>query len=162
MGLYALRGNWDNERKQLKKEPHRFLNTMTMKSGYIYHRGWLDLPSLSVFKGEIWNYGCVDTVTLESRGLGCMQWRCPSLIIGCDWMPSNTIGCHQIRQQLFLLHIPCSHQRLIAHPSIPLLSFKVRASACSFHLCSIITPTNTPIYTVSHFLPLLTYQEREQ
>ena len=37
-------------------------------------------------------------------------------------MPSNTIGCHQIRQQLFLLHIPCSHQRLIAHPSFPLLS----------------------------------------
>lgn len=66
------------------------------------------------------------------------------------------IECHQIRQQLFLLHIPCSHQRLIAHPSFPLLSFKVRASACSFHLCSIITPTNTPIYTVSHF-PLCSF-----
>ena len=71
-------------------------------------------------------------------------------------MPVNTIGCHQIRQQLFLLHITCSHQRLIAHPSIPLLSFKVKASACSFHLCSIITPTNTPIYTVSHF-PLYSF-----
>lgn len=33
VGSYAIRGNWDNERKQLKKEPHRFLNTMTMKSG---------------------------------------------------------------------------------------------------------------------------------
>ena len=32
------------------------------------------------------------------------------------------IECHQIRQHLFLLHIPCSHQRLIAHPSFPLLS----------------------------------------
>ena len=39
VGSYAIRGNWDNERKQLKKEPHRFLNTMTMKSGFIYHRG---------------------------------------------------------------------------------------------------------------------------
>ena len=55
---------------------------------------------------------------------------------------------YQIRQQLFLLHIPCSHQRLIAYGlQIQKLTFKVKASACSFHLCSIITPTNTPIYT---------------
>ena len=62
----------------------------------------------------------MDTVTLESRGLGCMQWRCPSLIIGCDWMPSNTIGCHQIRQQLFLLHpFPAVTNALLLIPRFP-------------------------------------------
>ena len=89
-------------------------------------------------------------MTLESRGLGCMQWRCPSLIT----------QSYQIRQQLFLLHIPCSHQRLIAHPSFPLLSSPSRLK----HLLvvSIFVPSSlqqTPQSTQSlislfvHFTP---------
>ena len=77
-----------------------------------------------------------------------------------DWGACNGdvplfIESYQIRQQLFLLHIPCSHQRLIAHPSIPLLSFKVKASACSFHLCSIPSLQQTPQSTQpdSHSAP---------
>ena len=107
MGSYALRGNWDEDRKGT------FIFINTMKSGFAFHYEWLALPSQSKFK---W-YG-----DSGEQGIGMHEMEVSPLIIGCDWMPSNTIGCHQIRQQLFLLHIPCSHQRLITHPSIPLLS----------------------------------------
>ena len=64
-------------------------------------------------------------------------------------MPSNTATAASITP------IPCNHQHLIAHPSIPLLSFKVKASACSFHLCSIPSLQQTPQSTQpdSHSAP---------
>lgn len=67
---------------------------------------------------------------------------------------------YQIRQQLFLLHIPCSHQRLIAHPSIPLLSSPSRLK--HLLIVSIFVPSSlqqTPQSTQSlislfvHFTP---------
>ena len=93
-----------------------------------------------------------------------MKWRCllsSSDAIGCHQilsdaskyyrMPSNTATALSITHYL---QSPTPYCSSLDSPALP--SFKVRASACSFHLCSIITPTNTPIYTVSHF-PLYSF-----
>ena len=66
-------------------------------------------------------------------------------------MPSNTATALSITHSL---QSPTPYYSSLDSPALP--SFMVKASACSFHLCSIITPTNTPIYTVSHF-PLCSF-----
>ena len=118
-----------------------------MKSGFAFHYEWLALPSQSKFKwyGDSGEQG----IGVHAMEMSLSHHRMRLDAIKYYRMPSNTATAASITP------IPCSHQRLIAHPSIPLLSFKVKASACSFHLCSIPSLQQTPQSTQpdSHSAP---------
>ena len=75
MGSYALRGNWNEDRKGT------FIFINTMKSGFAFHYEWLALPSQSKFK---W-YG-----DSGEQGIGMHEMEVSPL------SSSDAIGCHQI------------------------------------------------------------------
>lgn len=85
-----------------------------MKSGFAFHYEWLALPSQSKFKwyGDSGEQG----IGVHAMEMSLSHHRMRLDAIKYYRMPSNTATAASITP------IPCSHQRLIAHPSIPLLS----------------------------------------
>ncbi|KAK8802207.1 hypothetical protein WA588_005180, partial [Blastocystis sp. NMH] len=67
LGYAALYGDDRADRKTISTEPYNYKNTLTMRN----------LPSLTEFKGDSWNFGCIGSVILEniprlsSRGINC-------------------------------------------------------------------------------------------
>ena len=95
LGESALEGDSRDDRKTISNEPYNYNNTLTMRSEIKWVDGWIDLPSLTEFKGNRWNFGYIGSVILESIDLVFDWCRHPSIIIW--WYP--------IRWLLLQLHL---------------------------------------------------------
>ena len=77
----ALQGDDSDDRKTISTEPYNYNNTLTMRSEIEWIDEWIDLPSLTTFKGEWWNFWFIGSVILESSDLVIDWTRYPSIII---------------------------------------------------------------------------------
>ena len=91
----ALFGDERDNRKTISDEPYNFKNTLTMRSEIEWVDEWIDLPSLTQFKGGYRNLENIGSVILESMDLVFDWCRYPSIIIW--WNP--------LRYGLLLLHL---------------------------------------------------------
>ena len=91
----ALEGDPRADRRMIRNPPYNYKNTMTMRSEIEWVDKWIDLPSLTEFKGVVWNFYSIGSVILES-----MKWV-------FDWCryPSIIIQWNQIRWLLLLVHL---------------------------------------------------------
>ena len=90
----VLRGDFRDDRKTNSTEPYNYKNTLTMRSEIEWVDEWIDLPSLTEFKGDYYNFECIGSVILESMDLVFDWCRYPSIII--QW--------NQLRWLLLPLH----------------------------------------------------------
>ena len=95
LGSGSLQGDWRDDRKTISDKPYNYKNTMTMRSENVWVDEWIDLPSLTEFKGDWSNFECIGSVILESMDLVFDWCRHPSIII--RWNP--------IRWRLLPLHL---------------------------------------------------------
>ena len=95
LGWEALSGVWHDDRKMISNDPYNYKNTLTMRSEIEWVDEWIDLPSLTQFKGDDWNFYCIGSVILESSDLVFGWCRYPSIII--QW--------NLLRWLLLLLHL---------------------------------------------------------
>ena len=65
----ALDGDEGDDRKTIRRKPYNYKNTMTMRSGIEWVDEWIDLPSLTQFKGNGYNFVAIGSVILESIDL---------------------------------------------------------------------------------------------
>ena len=90
----ALYGDQRIERRTISSYPYNYNNTLTMRSEIEWADEWIDLPSLTLFKGNDFNLNIIGSVILESMDLVIDWCRYPSINIW--WYP---IRC------LLLLHL---------------------------------------------------------
>ena len=69
LGSYALNGDNRDDRKTISDEPYNYNNTLTMRSEIEWVDKWIDLPSLTTFKGDGGNFEYTGSVILESSHL---------------------------------------------------------------------------------------------
>ena len=69
LGIWALDGDKRDDRKTISTEPYKFKNTLTMRSEIEWVNEWIDLPSLTEFKGDDQNFENIGSVILESMDL---------------------------------------------------------------------------------------------
>ena len=67
-------------------------NTLTMRSENVWADEWTDLPSLTEFKGDYYNFECIGSVVLESMDLVFDWCRYPSTAI--QWNPITWLLFH--------------------------------------------------------------------
>ena len=91
----ALLGDYSEDRKTIITEPYNYKNTLTMRSEIEWVDEWIDLPSLTEFKGDRFNFKNIGSVILESMDL-VFDW--------CRY-PSINIWWNQLRYGLLLLHL---------------------------------------------------------
>ena len=65
----ALRGDGDDDRKTINNDPYNYKNTLTMRSEIERVDERIDLPSLTEFKGNDFNFYSIGSVILESMDL---------------------------------------------------------------------------------------------
>ena len=75
----ALQGDQDNRGVYYK--PFNFRNILTMRSEIEWVDEWIDLPSLTEFKGDYYNFGNIGSVILESMDVVFDWCRYPSINI---------------------------------------------------------------------------------
>ena len=78
---YALVGDARADRKTISNQPYNYKNTLTMRSEIEWVDEWIDLPSLTSFKGNDYNFMYLGSVILESSVLVFDWCRYPSTII---------------------------------------------------------------------------------
>ena len=105
----ALHGDGRDDRKAISYLPYNFKNTLTMRSEIEWVDEWIDLPSLTEFKGD-GNFSSIGSVILESMDLVFDWCRYPSIII--QW---NRLLWVQLQVHLFhpILKYPFSHFLII-------------------------------------------------
>ena len=81
IGKNTLDGDGGDDRKTISEAPFNYKNTLTMRSEIEYVDEWIDLPSLTEFNGNDYNFGCIGSVILESMDLVLDWCRYPSIII---------------------------------------------------------------------------------
>ena len=81
----ALNGDNRDGRKTTSDEPYNYKNTLTMRSEIEWNDEWIDLPSLTTFKGDGANFYLNGHVILESIALIIDWTRYSSTII--QWNP---------------------------------------------------------------------------
>ena len=69
LGYNALWGDPCEDRKTISKRPYNYKNTLTMRSDNERIDKWIDLPSLTSFKGDEDNFCNIGSVILESSHL---------------------------------------------------------------------------------------------
>ena len=85
LGERALQGDGGYDRQTISDEPYNWKNTLTMRSETEWNDEWIDLPSLTSFKGDKRNFRNMGSVILESSDLVIDRSRYPSIII--RWNP---------------------------------------------------------------------------
>ena len=65
----ALHGDSRDDRQTISNAPYNYKNTLTMKSKIEWVNEWIDLPSLTEFKGDDYNFYAIGSVILESTDL---------------------------------------------------------------------------------------------
>ena len=121
LGGAALRGDGRADRKTISTEPFNYNNTLTMRSEIEWIDEWIDLPSLTEFKGDYYNFECIGSVVLESMDVVFDWFRHPSIIIWWNILPWLLLPLHLFPPILkyilsYFLIIRCycsriSHQR---------------------------------------------------
>ena len=91
----ALKGDDRDDRETISTAPYNYNNTLTMRSDIEWNNEWIDLPSLTSFKGDDYNFYRIGSVILESSDLVIDSCRYFSIII--QWNP--------IRWELLPLHL---------------------------------------------------------
>ena len=81
LGVAALAGDSRDNRKTIRDEPYNYKNTLIMRSEIEWVDEWIDLPSLTEFKGDWYHFGFIGLVILESIDLVFDRCRYPSIII---------------------------------------------------------------------------------
>ena len=94
LNSYALHGAY-SDRQTISEEPYNYKNTLTMRSETEWNDEWIDLPSLTSFKGYGGDFRYIGSVVLESSHMTVDWTRYSSVII--QWNP--------IRWFLLLLHL---------------------------------------------------------
>ena len=69
LASYALDGDGRPDRKTINDDPYNYKNTLTMRSEIKWVNEWIDLPSLTEFKGDDYNFYAIGSVILESTDL---------------------------------------------------------------------------------------------
>ena len=69
LGSWALYGDDRDDRKTINDKPYNYNNTLTMRSEIEWVNEWIDLPSLTTFKGNDGNFYAIGSVILESTDL---------------------------------------------------------------------------------------------
>ena len=82
---WALEGDDGDDRKTISYEPYNYKNILTMRSEIEWIDEWIDLPSLTLFKGNGGNFYAIGSVILESMDLVIDKCRYLSIII--QWNP---------------------------------------------------------------------------
>ena len=78
---YTLQGDGRDDRKTISNSRYYYKNTLTMRSDIEWKDEWIDLPSLTAFKGDGDNFRFIGSVILESSHL-VIDWnRYPSIVI---------------------------------------------------------------------------------
>ena len=95
LGSWALRGDGREDRTTINDEPYNYKNTLTIRSEIEWVDEWIDLPSLTEFKGDFWNFQYIGSVILESMDLVFDWCRYPSIIV---WW-------NRLRWLLLLVHL---------------------------------------------------------
>ena len=95
LGSWAFRGDASADRQTISHKPYNYKNTLTMRSEIEWVDEWIDLPSLTEFKGNNQNFRFIGSVILESMDLAFDWCRYPSIII--LW--------NQLRWLLLRLHL---------------------------------------------------------
>ena len=110
LGTWALQGDAGYDRRTINKAPYNWKNTLTMRSEIEWVDEWIDLPSLTEFKGDDWNFYYIGSVILESMDLVFDWCRYPSIII--QW---NRLWCRLLLVHLFppILKYAFSHFLII-------------------------------------------------
>ena len=110
LGNNTLEGDNGDRRKTIGNPPYNYRNTLTMRSEIEWVDEWIDLPSLTEFKGDDYNFGRIGSVILESMDLVFDWCRYPSIII---WW--NQIQLSQLLLHLFppILKYAFSHFLII-------------------------------------------------
>ena len=106
----ALEGDAGDDRKTISTKPYNYKNTLTMRSEIEWVDEWIDLPSLTEFKGNRWNFEYIGSVILESIDVVFDWCRHPSVII--QW---NLLRLCMLLLHLFppILKYPFSHFLII-------------------------------------------------
>ena len=78
---WALISDYLDNRKTISTEPFNYNNTLTMRSEIEWVDEWIDLPSLTEFNGNDYNFVAIGSVILESMDLVFDWCRYPSIII---------------------------------------------------------------------------------
>ena len=81
----ALKGDSRDDRATISNYPYNYKNTLTMRSKSEWNDEWIDLPSLTSFKGDWYNFYAIGSVILESNHLVIDWTRYSSIII--QWNP---------------------------------------------------------------------------
>ena len=109
LGCGALHCDGRDDRKTISSYPYNYKNTLTMRSEIEWVDEWIDLPSLTQFKGDYYNFECIGSVVLESIDLVFDWCRYPSIIIW--WYPIR--GLLQLHLFPPILKYPFSHFLII-------------------------------------------------
>ena len=81
----ALNGDGRDDRKTIRDYPYNYKNTLTMKSNIDCDTEWIDLPSLTYFNGDGYNFRLIGSVALKSSDWSVEWRRYPSIIIQWNW-----------------------------------------------------------------------------
>ena len=95
LGDSALCGDCRDDRKTINNGRYYYKNTLTMRSDIEWNNEWIDLPSLTSFKGDEFNFKYIGSVILESS----------HLVIDWTRYPSIRIQWSSIRLWLLPLHL---------------------------------------------------------
>ena len=106
LGSWAFRGDKRDDRKTISHKPYNYKNTLTMRSEIEWVDEWIDLPSLTEFKGDYNHFRSIGSVILESMDLVFDWCRYPSIII---WW--NLLRFSQLLLHLF----PPTHKYSLSH-----------------------------------------------
>ena len=69
LGSGALYGDYRHDRKTINTEPYNYKNTLAMRSEIEWVDEIIDLPSLTEFYGDYFNFKSIGSVILESMDL---------------------------------------------------------------------------------------------
>ena len=128
LGVSALYGDSDDDRKTISTEPYNYKNTLTMRSESEWNDEWIDLPSLTSFKGDWHNFQCMGSVILESSHLVIDSCRYFSIIIGWNHIRFPLLRVHPLPptlkylfSHLIIIRCPCSRISHHKPKQIPLI-----------------------------------------
>ena len=79
LNVFALQG--DERLSTISDAPYNYKNTLTMRSEIEWNDEWIDLPSLTSFRGDGDNFASIGSVILESSHSVIDRTRYPSVII---------------------------------------------------------------------------------